>query len=124
MDGLFMGGMLATNINSGSTRLATNRASKAQSDANAAMTDIRYLRFQVDRLSLLNQALWELIRERANLTDADLERLAQEIDLRDGIEDGKMTATPVKCPNCSRTSNSKHAKCLYCGLEFQKDLFA
>lgn len=81
---------------------------------------VRELEHQVARLQLMNQALWELIRERAKLTDADLEQKAQEIDLRDGVADGKITNTALKCPSCGRVSSSKHWKCLYCGLEFQK----
>jgi ribosomal protein S27AE len=81
---------------------------------------VRELEHQIARLQLMNQALWELLRERVQLTDADLERKAQEIDLRDGVQDGKISNTALKCPSCGRVSSSKHWKCLYCGLEFQK----
>ena len=67
--------------------------------------------------------MWELIRDRMNLTDADLERLANEVDMRDGQADGKITAQAVRCPSCSRVCNSKHHKCLYCGQLFEKPLF-
>lgn len=85
---------------------------------------VRELGHQFRRLTLLHQALWELVRERLQLTDADLERVAQEIDLRDGIADGCITDTPLKCPTCGRISNSRHWKCLYCGQEFEKPLMA
>jgi hypothetical protein len=81
---------------------------------------IRELQHQVQRLQLLNQALWEILRDKAGLTDAELEQKAHEVDMRDGVEDGRMTETALKCPNCGRVSSSKHWKCLYCGLEFQK----
>ena len=90
---------------------------------NLIQTDVAYLREEVERLSLLNQALWELLRERLKLTDADLEQRAQEVDLRDGIPDGKMRKHPLRCPKCGRVSNSRHRRCLYCGLEFQGDIF-
>ncbi len=83
---------------------------------------VRDIEFHIARLSLLNQALWELARERLNLTDADLEKKIAEVDLRDGVQDGAMTNGPVKCPQCGRVSNSKHWKCLYCGLEFEKPI--
>ncbi len=83
---------------------------------------IRELEHQVARLQLMNQALWELVRERAKLTDADLQQKAQEIDLRDGVQDGEITNTALKCPSCGRVSSSKHWKCLYCGLEFEKPI--
>jgi hypothetical protein len=75
---------------------------------------------EVGRLKLLNQALWELIRDRTRLADKDLEAKAQEIDLRDGKEDGQMGTHPLRCPECGRVSSSKHWRCLYCGLEFDK----
>ena len=29
----------------------------------------------------------------------------------------------LRCPKCGRVSNSRHRRCLYCGLEFQGDIF-
>lgn len=81
---------------------------------------LRDLEHEVQRLKLLNQALWELVREKAGWRDADLEQKAQEIDLRDGVEDGRISHAPLRCPRCGRISSSKHWKCLYCGLEFEK----
>lgn len=84
---------------------------------------VRELEHQVARLMLLNQALWELLRSRLEMTDADLEKFVREVDMRDGVEDGEITHKAVKCPECGRVSNSKHYKCLYCGLEFEKPIF-
>ena len=90
---------------------------------NEVRTEVHQLRERVERLSLLNQALWELLREKLGLSDADLERMAQEVDLRDGIADGKMTARAVRCPACARVNNSRHPQCRYCGQPFQTPLF-
>ena len=81
---------------------------------------LRELDHQVRRLTLLNQALWELLQSRLQLDDEDLRRVVQEIDLRDGVADGCVTEVPLKCPTCGRISNSRHWKCLYCGQEFEK----
>lgn len=83
-------------------------------------SEVRGLQQEVERLKLLNQALWELIRDRTDLTDAALTEKAQEVDLRDGMEDGRMSHTRLKCPKCGRVSSSRHWRCLYCGLEFEK----
>jgi len=83
---------------------------------------IKDLSQRIARLTLINQALWELIRDRLQLTDTDLEHIMEEIDLRDGVKDGMITNTPLQCPKCGRISNSRHWKCLYCGLEFEKPL--
>ncbi|MGI6137949.1 MAG: hypothetical protein ACOYI9_02855 [Candidatus Hydrogenedentales bacterium] len=79
---------------------------------------------ELERMTLLNQAMWELIRDRLNLSDEDLERKVQEVDMRDGKRDGKMSVHPLRCPQCGRISNSRLKKCLYCGLEFKGDIFA
>ena len=81
---------------------------------------IRELEHHVQRLQLLNQALWELLREKLQLSDEDLQAKAHEVDMRDGVEDGLMTNTALKCPTCGRVSSSKHWRCLYCGQQFQK----
>jgi hypothetical protein len=81
---------------------------------------IRDLEHQIARLNLINQALWELLRDRARLSDNDLMAKIKEVDLRDGVEDGRMTITPLECPKCGRISSSKHWKCLYCGQLFEK----
>ncbi|MBI1318657.1 MAG: hypothetical protein GC168_06880 [Candidatus Hydrogenedens sp.] len=104
-------------------RIAQSAAAQANTQATANRTEIRELTEQVERLSLLNQALWELLSEKTGLTDADLERRARDIDLRDGKADGKMTRTAVRCPSCSRVNSSRHGQCMYCGTLFEKMLF-
>lgn len=101
-----------------------NRSLVPQQQSAALESRVRDLEYHIRRLSLLNQALWELLRERAKLTDAELERMVREIDLRDGVEDGAITETPVECPTCGRVSNSKHWKCMYCGQDFEKPIMA
>jgi len=88
-----------------------------QEDARGRMRDLEH---EVGRLKLLNQALWELLREKLKVTDAELEARIGEVDLRDGIKDGRITDVALKCPTCARVSSSKHWKCLYCGQEFEK----
>lgn len=83
---------------------------------------IRDLEHQVQRLSLLNQALWELLSDHTGLTDDQLEARIKEVDLRDGVEDGRMTDTALQCPKCNRVSSSKHWKCLYCGAKFKRPI--
>lgn len=122
MSGLWLGGLGGLHTARPNTA-ATTAARNAESRVLSAQEDIRELRHQVERLTLLNQAMWELLRERAGLTDADLERMAREVDLRDGQEDGKMGGGAVTCPTCRRVSNSRHYKCLYCGELFEKPVF-
>ena len=114
-----MGGLWMAGVSAGQG-MPRSEASTGRQQTHALELRIRELEHHIGRLSLMNQALWELLRERAGMTDADLEHKAHEVDLRDGVEDGAMTQTPLKCPTCGRVSNSKHWKCLYCGQMFQK----
>lgn len=78
-------------------------------------TEVRRLERRADQMALVCQALWELLRERTDLTDNDLVNRLREVDLRDGVADGRMTPVPVECPSCHRQSTSKRDECLYCG---------
>ena len=111
---LWMGGLLR----GGSDRSEEVAAMRDQ--AQSQKQRMQELEHHVARLSLLNQALWELVHERLGLSDADLEAKATEVDARDGVKDGVVTHGPLQCPKCGRVSNSRHWKCLYCGLEFEK----
>jgi hypothetical protein len=90
---------------------AARRASNDLSGTNGELAD---LRAAVDRLALVNQSLWELVRERTNLTDADLEQRVKEVDLRDGRADGRMSAVVRKCAKCGRPNRTDRERCLYC----------
>lgn len=118
---LFLGAALAKAL--GEAQEKIDRESLAASRTKVDTTDVKALRDQVERLCMLNQAMWELVSEKLGLTDADLEKKAVEVDLRDGKLDGKMTAHPVRCPQCGRVSNSRHKKCMYCNMEFEGSAF-
>lgn len=120
MENLFLGGLAALDVQSSGSAGAAKRAVQMANEARSALADLDH---QVARLSLLNQALWELVRDRLGLTDTDLERMANEVDLRDGRPDGEISTMAVRCPTCGRVNNSKHAKCLYCGQLFEKPVF-
>lgn len=104
-------------------RVSAGALSIANQHIAGVESEVRDLRDEVGRLALLNQALWEMLQQRLGVTEEELVKLATEIDLRDGKQDGKITAHPLRCPNCDRVSNSRHQKCLYCGQEFAGDLF-
>lgn len=88
----------------------------------SVMSRQKNLEQEVRRLTLMNQALWEVLRQRLGLTDEDLLQKVKEVDLRDGIEDGRMTEVGLECPTCGRVSSSKHWRCLYCGQQFERPI--
>lgn len=90
-------------------------AARAGAKAQSAHEKYRQLEERVEKLILLNLAMWELIKERTQLTEADLVKRVAEIDLRDGVADGKITRTVKKCKECGKVMSSRHSNCLYCG---------
>jgi hypothetical protein len=111
MHGLFMGLHHSHQI-----RSAEKSAGRAASRAAEAKRDARWLEDRVDRLTLVCAAMWELVRDRTELTEADLLAKVEEVDLRDGQADGKIKRVK-RCPKCDRVMNPRHAKCLYCGAD-------
>jgi hypothetical protein len=77
--------------------------------------EVLALRGAVNKLMLINRALWEIIAEEKGLEDKYLMDKVNEIDLRDGTLDGKLVTAIMLCPSCERTLFKGHDKCLYCG---------
>jgi len=81
---------------------------------------VAQLERRVSRLSLVCQAMWELIREKTSITDAQLADKVLEVDLRDGQTDGRIGSTAEECPNCHKPTNSRRPTCLSCGVELKR----
>jgi len=96
---------------------AQAEASRA-SDKVAHFTDeLQRLNARIDRLTLLNAALWELVAPRLELGDVELKAMALELDARDGKVDGRLGAAVRRCTRCGKTLMARQAKCQYCGTE-------
>lgn len=98
------------------------RIAKAESDATNAKYEVASskhrideLEFALNRMSLASQAMWELLRDRLGITEEELSAKVKEIDLRDGVQDQKITTTLMKCTRCGHTLNTKSRRCIYCG---------
>jgi hypothetical protein len=75
---------------------------------------------RIDRLSLACQAMWELLREKADVNEDQLRDKILEVDLRDGATDGKMSPTIQECTHCKSKTNSRRPTCIICGVELPK----
>jgi len=96
----------------GQARQAANQAEDA---ASRIGNDIAELERVVESLTLTCQAMWELLREQTHITDEMLLARMQEVDLRDGRRDGKVSNAASVCPGCSRPNKARREVCLYCG---------
>lgn len=91
----------------------TFRANQFAKDTSARVTELEHA---VDRLTLINRALWEIIQEYHPVDNDSLIAKITEIDLRDGHLDGKLTRHSVlTCEQCGNKLSAKHIKCIYCG---------
>jgi hypothetical protein len=88
-------------------------STEARIQSRETQGDLHLLEQKVASLSLVTQAMWELMQERG-FSQLELERKVEEIDLRDGKKDGRLSAGS-RCPDCGRRLNKKHANCFWCG---------
>lgn len=69
---------------------------------------------RIDRLTLLTEAVWSLLLERTDLTEADLIRRVDELDASDGQRDGRRIRGAATC-ECGAKVNPKAEVCMFCG---------
>ena len=100
-------------------------ATQAESEARLVKSENEILRQDIERLLMITEALWNLMKEQHGHTDEELTRRIEDIDLQDGVLDGRVAETKVdKCPRCKRPNSKKRALCLYCGEPLSTDPFA
>jgi len=99
-------------------------ASDARRRAGTAVRTADELQGEVDRLTLICHAMWELMAERTGVTSEDLLTKMRDVDLRSGRQDGKAPESPSTCSECSRISNAGHSLCVYCGAELRTAPFS
>ncbi|MEW6159876.1 MAG: hypothetical protein AB1813_20790 [Verrucomicrobiota bacterium] len=90
-------------------------AQSARDETQRLQGEINELKRRMDGMVITCQALWEIIREHTEFTDQMVIDKIQEIDLRDGCQDGRIKAQAVVCSKCGRRTNGARRSCLYCG---------
>ena len=107
---------------------AANRveASSARAAARDTKTEVNMLKCEIERLLMITEALWTIIKEKSGCDDRELVKRITEIDLRDGKLDGRVAVKkgPLHCPRCKRTLSKRIPVCIYCGTAVAKDPFA
>ena len=94
---------------------ATEKIRAVSAENTALVSKVEYLEDNIDRLTLITQALWELLQKKVGIEESELTALIEEIDLRDGVLDGKITKKPQKCSKCNQSVSIKTNVCFYCG---------
>ncbi|MFP3914637.1 MAG: hypothetical protein ACLFWM_07155 [Actinomycetota bacterium] len=105
-------------------RSASQAASFARSAGTAdAMTSrMRMLDVdeRIDRLVLLVEAMWSLLREQG-FSDEELAERLMELDQADGSLDGRRVAPPSTCASCGSKVAAGLAACQFCGAAVPTD---
>ena len=96
----------------------------AAAQARKAQSDVELLKCDVERLLMVTEALWTILKEQHGYDDNELIRRVAEIDVRDGRLDGRLAKeAPAQCPHCGRPLIRKRPFCMYCGKPVAADPF-
>ncbi len=95
--------------------LVTAKAGLASADMRAQESSIAELNQRFERLALVTQAVFELLSERAHVTEFDLMTKIGEIDRRDAARSDRAHASTRACPKCGHSWSGHRTTCLYCG---------
>ncbi|MBR4171055.1 MAG: hypothetical protein IKR48_05340 [Kiritimatiellae bacterium] len=109
-------------MQSSTVRQEYSRISEKSDDASLQVTRLRE---DLERLYLITQALWQMVKTATGATDEQLQEKIRQIDVEDGRSDGKNTEVtrPIDCPVCHRRILSGQTFCLYCGAEAETSPF-
>ena len=87
--------------------------------------DVALLESRVERLLIITEALWTILKEKEGLDEQELLRRMVQIDMRDGKLDGRVPAGPPQpCPKCQRIVGRNNLRCLFCGEPIMMEPFA
>ena len=104
---------------------AGQKAAAAARKVDSVKMELRTLRENLAKALMINEALWEIIKAKHDLTEEDLNGKLYEIDMRDGQLDGKnQRCVPVECPQCRRKISPRRAACIYCGHVMDESVFS
>lgn len=104
---------------------ASAEAVAAQNTAREARTDVELLSHDVDRLLLITEAMWTLMKQEHGYGDEVLSKLIEEIEARRTIVGGMAVKDPPHdCPKCGRPNAAKRLFCIYCGTPIPGNPFA
>ncbi len=88
---------------------------RAREESRENQGELDQLRSQVDRLYLITEAMWFVMKEKLGTDDQRLGELVQDIDQRmDSF--GGTGRPPESCPQCARALSIRTGLCMYCGI--------
>ncbi len=93
--------------------------------ADDAQNSINEVNSRMERLYMIVEALWDILKEEHGHTDEELIKRVALIDTKDGKLDNRVRATEApKCPHCGHRTSKHSMTCVFCGKPVRVDLFA
>ena len=102
---------------------SSSGAARATSKAASVERKMKVLEASVAKTLMINEVLWEFIRDNHGLTEKDLHKKIYEVDMRDGVLDGKNQRKASECPDCGHMVSARHPACIYCGKVIDQSVF-
>jgi type I site-specific restriction endonuclease len=88
---------------------------------NSTAARFRELEQRHEQLKLVTMAMWTLLKEHTGLTESELRKYVDKVDLMDGKADGKVdTREKCNCTQCGRTILTTALACPYCGGQLHR----
>lgn len=91
----------------GSTEIAASRAARAQEQTEQLLKDVEQ---ELARYRVASRAMWELIKQKTDLTDADLQQMVETLADHGALDPPQA----VECDSCGRMVGRRQKICLYC----------
>lgn len=102
------------------SRAASLARSAAVADGTMHTHRIEDLSERIDELALILRGMWALLEDGGVTTEQLMAKL-EELDMSDGVADGRVRRGPVDCPGCDSKVPGGLARCQYCGAEVVQD---
>ena len=100
---------------------SNNKQNNENSNAlRNAKSEIAALRQELDRTTLIVQAMWELLKKKNGATEDEMLEMILAVDLMDGKIDNKPSRLPENCPQCQRPVSISTNSCFFCGTVVER----
>jgi hypothetical protein len=110
---------------SGFNSFTATAAASAESAAREAQTNVEIFKHDIDRLLLVTEALWTLMKQQQGYKDDVLIALIQDIEKQKAAAYANAAKDPpAACPSCGRLNTATRSFCMYCGKPLPAKPFA
>ncbi|MDQ2085628.1 hypothetical protein RBH29_04160 [Herbivorax sp. ANBcel31] len=91
--------------------------------ATANKTEIDKLKKRIDKLSMITEGLWLIVRDELKLSDEKLKEKIKNDLVDDSLEGSIYSKAAKACKNCGNPLQADKSVCIYCGKEAGDDVF-